>query len=142
MTNAVVDPRTMVVHLEDTNVAFTAVMCPCWLPCLLTLATLVTTLQLCLLLTQFCRFTEHKVAALLDSSWVCTGRSKKGNTGECAEAIESEKEKETHGCQGEPREWLKLDDSLPVPVENADPITDVLAKQDQQEYLRERVHAW
>ena len=68
MADTVVDPWTVMVHLENTEVALTAVMCTCGLPCLLAFALLAV-----FHLHEFAH--ERRCHALFDAARVSEGRS-------------------------------------------------------------------
>lgn len=123
MSDAVVHPRTVMVHFENTKSALTAVVSPRRLPRLLSNA-LGAVLDLVVLAL------ERRSETLRDAARVREGSPQVADVGKEAEAIEDESVEAALHCQRDPLNELLVNHFLLVPVENVRSVTNVLSIHD------------
>ena len=110
----------MMIHLEDAEAAFTAVMCSRWLPRLLA-STFLTVLILSI-------FTlERSDHALRNSARVSKCCSKMAQVSHQAKSIECEKVEESSHSQWDPLDKLLVYQRLFVPVKYVRSIANILS---------------
>ena len=124
MADAVVDPRAVMVHLEDTEAALLTVMCSHWLPRLLPWA-LVTVFVFEVLALK------RRSQALLNATRVRAGNSQERNVCQRAEAIKCDEVEEAGHVQGHPLHELQVNCHLSVPIEYIRHVSNVLAVHDE-----------
>ena len=133
MADTVVDPRAMMVHFEHAEATLSTVVGTSWLPSLLPTATpLVTEHGLGELAVK------RRLQSDFDSTWVGEGSTEVTDVGHETETIEEYAVDQASQSQRNALDQLLVDICLAIPVENMCPISHVLSKSYQRQYLYNR----